>query len=207
MRAFGKTRAIPIWVAPHRHASPPRTRIIPKDRPFGHAANIAIDLADLAVRVSALARKAAEASHGGNLPAPSTRAERAQDAADDAVLAQIARSILKGRQRRARYINPELLGEPVWDLMLDLFVNRVEGRRVPTTSACVASGVAPTTALRWLSVLEREKLVRRSTAPDDQRLVLVELTDKGFHAIREYLTEGIGKEEVPLPDAILDEVG
>ena len=62
----------------------------------------------------------------------------------------LAREFYAGRRRRARYLSVDLFGEPTWDILLDLYVAAREGRRVPTTSACIGAHVPPTTALRWL---------------------------------------------------------
>ena len=108
-------------------------------------------------------------------------------AADDADLARLARAIHRQRAARARFIPVDLLGEPGWDLLLDLFASRVEERPVMVTSAIIASGVPATTALRWIGNLENEHLVERSADPTDARRQLLGLTRKGLRRMRRTL--------------------
>jgi DNA-binding PadR family transcriptional regulator len=95
-----------------------------------------------------------------------------------------ARECYAGRRRRARYLNADLFGEPTWDILLDLYVAAREGRRVPTTSACIGAHVPPTTALRWLRILEMRGLVDREDDGRDGRRTFVRLTERG-HAVME----------------------
>lgn len=120
----------------------------------------------------------------------------------DGVIAAIALSIHRARRRRARYLNNDLLGEPAWDILLDLFVNMVRGTRVSSTSLCHAAGVPTTTATRAIRRLEAEGLVRRHSAPDDKRLTLVELTSTGYKLMRSYICDGVLKDEMPLPEGV-----
>jgi DNA-binding PadR family transcriptional regulator len=72
-------------------------------------------------------------------------------------------------------------------MLLDLFVSQFRGRRVPTTSACIAAEVPATTALRWLDVLEQHDLVKRSGTENDGRVRYVSLTAKGYRAVEAIL--------------------
>ena len=42
-----------------------------------------------------------------------------------------------------------LFADPAWDIMLDLFAARIEGKDITVSSAGIAACVPPTTALRW----------------------------------------------------------
>lgn len=66
---------------------------------------------------------------------------------------------------------------PAWDMMLDLYQARIEGKRISITSACIGGACPPTTGLRWLQALENQKLVKREADPNDGRRQVVELTD------------------------------
>lgn len=92
-------------------------------------------------------------------------------------LASIARQVYRQRLNRKKFFGNNLLGEPVWDIMVDLFIQHLEGRRVPITSACLASQVPASTALRHISVLEENEMVRRVASNRDNRVTYVELTD------------------------------
>jgi len=99
----------------------------------------------------------------------------------------LAREFYSGRRRRARYLSADLFGEPTWDILLDLYVAAREGRRVPTTSACIGAHVPPTTALRWLRILEMRGLVDREEDGRDGRRTFVRLTARGHTAMESFL--------------------
>ncbi|KUR74360.1 winged helix DNA-binding protein [Novosphingobium sp. FSW06-99] len=99
----------------------------------------------------------------------------------------LAREFYAGRRRRARYLSVDLFGEPTWDILLDLYVAAREGRRVPTTSACIGAHVPPTTALRWLRILEMRALVEREDDGRDGRRTFVRLTDRGSAVMEAFL--------------------
>ena len=87
------------------------------------------------------------------------------------------------RKRAAIFGNPDLFGEPAWDILLDLYIAQAEGKQVSVSSACIGSAAPPTTGLRWLGVLADEGLVVREADPEDHRRVLVRLTPSGQAAM------------------------
>lgn len=91
----------------------------------------------------------------------------------------MARTIYRERASRRGVIDPALLGEPAWDILLDLFASETEGRAISVSSACIASGVPPTTALRHLAKLESSGLAIRVPAEGDRRRWNIGLTDEG----------------------------
>jgi hypothetical protein len=133
---------------------------------------------------------------------------RTRDSADaprslgfsDDKLATIATSIYRTRQQRARYFDAALFGEPAWDMLLDLFIARVRGARVSTTSLCLAAKVPQATGLRWVGELVKAGLARRYRAPDDARLKLVEISNEGFRLMRRCVGDGVTRFEMPIPD-------
>lgn len=90
------------------------------------------------------------------------------------------------RKRVAIFGNPELFGEPAWDILLDLYIAQAEGKPVSVSSACIGSAAPPTTGLRWLGVLAEEGLVVRENDADDHRRVLVRLTRAGITAMERF---------------------
>ena len=79
----------------------------------------------------------------------------------DEKLATIAMSIYRARRRRSKFFEASLFAEPAWDMLLDLFVACVRGRKVSVTSLCRAAEVSDATGLRWIDMLEGKSLVRR----------------------------------------------
>jgi hypothetical protein len=90
------------------------------------------------------------------------------------------------RKRQAIFGNPNLFGEPAWDILLDLFIAQGEGKSVSVSSACIGSAAPATTGLRWLGVLADEGLVLRENDAEDHRRVLVRLTPAGTEAMERF---------------------
>lgn len=110
---------------------------------------------------------------------------RARDSDEsDQKLAILARGILRARRERSRHFSSEIFSEPAWDMLLDLFVNSVEGKRVSTTSLCIASGSPATTGLRWISILEQESLIHRTHEKVDKRFTYVSLSKEGYIQVK-----------------------
>ncbi|PKP89931.1 MAG: transcriptional regulator [Alphaproteobacteria bacterium HGW-Alphaproteobacteria-14] len=91
------------------------------------------------------------------------------------------------RKRAAIFGNPELFGEPAWDILLDLFIAQAEDKPVSVSSACIGSAAPATTGLRWLGVLADEGLIVRENDAGDNRRVLVRLSHTGVKAMERFL--------------------
>ena len=105
---------------------------------------------------------------------------------------RLVRKIIQQRQLRARFFDGELFADPAWDMLLDLAAARVEHARVSVTSLCIASGVPPTTALRWIAQLTEAGLFERVEDETDRRRAFIQLTDKACDAMARYFDE-LGK--------------
>lgn len=57
------------------------------------------------------------------------------------------------------------------------------------TSLCIASGVPPTTALRWISQLTEGGLLERVEDEADRRRAFIALSDKAAEAMARYFHE------------------
>lgn len=104
-------------------------------------------------------------------------------------LALKAQVLARQRGKRSDYVPPSLLGEPAWDMLLELFMQFAGGAKVSTTSLCLAARVPASTALRHIGQMEEHGLVRRSPSAFDRRVTFVELTDRGVLAIGGYLEQ------------------
>ena len=102
---------------------------------------------------------------------------------------RLVRRLIQMRQMRARFMDGTLFADPAWDMLLDLTAARVEHARVSVTSLCIASGVPPTTALRWISQLTDAGLFRRVEDDTDRRRAFIELSDKAADAMARYFDE------------------
>ena len=101
----------------------------------------------------------------------------------------LIREIVKLRQDRGNYFGAELLANPAWDILLDLSIARAEHRRVSVTSLCIAAGVPPTTALRWIGKMVEQNLLIREADSEDSRRVFVSLSDHSARGVAKYFNE------------------
>lgn len=104
-------------------------------------------------------------------------------------LAQSAMRMRRVARQRTQHISSEFLGEPYWEMLLELFIQFAGGAKVSTKSLCIASGVPDTTALRMIGNLEDACLIDRSASPVDRRVTLVGLTRQGVVAVGSILLE------------------
>ncbi|HEX7709646.1 MAG TPA: MarR family transcriptional regulator [Sphingomonadaceae bacterium] len=101
-----------------------------------------------------------------------------------------ARKAYENRRMRDRVFgDPELFGEPAWDILLDLADAEAAGERLQVTSVCIGSCVPTSTALRWVKVLEDRGLVHREHDPIDARRTFVRLTRHGAERMQRYFAE------------------
>lgn len=99
---------------------------------------------------------------------------------------RLVRQIIRQRQMRARFFDGELFADPAWDILLDLTAARAEHERVSVTSLCIASGVPPTTALRWISQMTEAGLLERVEDEQDKRRAFIALSDNAADAMARY---------------------
>jgi DNA-binding MarR family transcriptional regulator len=102
---------------------------------------------------------------------------------------RLIRRIIRQRQLRAKYIEGNLFADPAWDILLDLTASRAEHVRVSVSSLCIAAGVPPTTALRWITQMTEAGLLERVEDEADRRRAFIALTDKTSDAIARYFAE------------------
>jgi len=102
---------------------------------------------------------------------------------------RLVRRIVRQRQLRARFFDGDLFGDPAWDMLLDLTAARAEHSRVSVTSLCIASGVPPTTALRWIAQMTEAGLFQRVEDETDRRRAFIALTDRAADAMARYFAE------------------
>ena len=195
-----------ILVAPSR-----AERVIALARALPQAGNRVRELSDedrlallrLTEQVGQIAQKLEQLSAGPG-PAESQAAAfrfeqtaQADDATDRLIRAarpslpdpRLMRRIIRQRQLRARFFEGDLFADPAWDMLLDLTAARAEHLRVSVTSLCIASGVPPTTALRWIGQMTDAGLLQRAEDEADRRRAFVTLTDKAADAMARLFAE------------------
>ena len=110
---------------------------------------------------------------------------------------RFAQSLYKSRRARARYFDKNLFGEPIWDMLLDIFVHQSSGLPVLVKTLCLASDVPETTALRYIALLVETGLIARKNDERDRRRTFLSLTPSGEAAIRQCLIEMFGLIRAP----------
>lgn len=114
---------------------------------------------------------------------PGYRGEHANEPEPDP---RTIRATIRARRLRDQHFTPELFADPAWDMLLDLYAARLEGRRVSVSSLCIAASVPPTTALRWIGTMHDAQLFGREPDPTDKRRAHITLTDRAAAAMRGY---------------------
>lgn len=96
------------------------------------------------------------------------------------------REILRQRRNRDRFFDAELFADPAWDILLELYAAELGQLRISVGSVCNGSSVPPTTALRWINLLERKGLIQRRADPRDARRVFLSLSSSALQAMESY---------------------
>lgn len=102
----------------------------------------------------------------------------------------LVRKVLRARRRRYQFFSEELFADPAWDILLELYAAQLAQRRISVGAVCVGAAVPGTTALRWISALEKRGLVARHDDPYDGRRVYLRLTATGLCSMDGYFVEG-----------------
>ena len=129
---------------------------------------------------------------------------RARNVPSHEELCALACRIYDARREREKLLGSKLFGEPGWDMILALYCLPARGEELSISALALASGSAPTTALRWQQVLLEEGLIERADDSDDKRRVFVRLTPKGRNVLEDYLLWLHHVEDRPVgPKAVL----
>jgi len=102
-------------------------------------------------------------------------------------LQNFANRLMKDRQIRSKYFDAQILNGPAWDILIDLAAAGLQGRPVPTSSACASTQAPFSTALRHVNQLVEAGLVKRTVDPGDKRRTLLELEPEALEQMSRYL--------------------
>ena len=102
---------------------------------------------------------------------------------------KLIRQIIRQRCLRSEFLGGDWFADPAWDILLDLTAAAAENKRVSVSSLCHASGVPPTTALRWISQMVDGGLLVRVDDPVDRRRSFIELSDVATRKMARYFAE------------------
>lgn len=102
-------------------------------------------------------------------------------------LGRVAKALIAARSLRADHLPGDSLGEPVWDVLLGLYVAYADQVTLNITTAVRSSRVPATTAIRWIDHLVVNGLVCRTAVACDRRSSNVCLSPKGITAMETIL--------------------
>jgi DNA-binding MarR family transcriptional regulator len=136
------------------------------------AAAIARQVADMAQGLAALADKLV------GQPQPSSSADVAE-----ADCIAFLEGQFRIRRLRARHLPGLSLGEPAWDILLDLAVAHYWRRETSVTSLCIAADVPSTTALRWINGMTKAGLIVRRPCQRDGRRSFLGISADSYQAM------------------------
>lgn len=92
---------------------------------------------------------------------------------------EVCRLLISMRDIVGATLGFEVCPNPIWDMLLDLYLARFEHREVYLWPLCIASHCPLSTAHRKVLFMERRGLVVRSKIGRDRRRINVAMTDRG----------------------------
>lgn len=93
------------------------------------------------------------------------------------------------RALRSQYVPLELLNDPAWEMLLELFHAELRKRRVTASILCKAARVSASTGKRWIDVLICRDLCAPITGADDLDRMFMQLSEQGSAVMRGYFTD------------------
>lgn len=96
------------------------------------------------------------------------------------------KTLIRTRRMRATYFEEDLFFDPTWSMLIDMYHSKLNGERLSVSDVCLGSGVASTTALRYIALLEERGYVERVADPKDKRRVFLHLTPTAVTRLRGY---------------------
>ncbi len=148
------------------------------------AVTIARQVADMAQGLAALADRLV-----GQPPAPA----EAQISEADCVA--FLESQFRVRRLRGRHLPGLALGEPAWDMLLDLSVALYWRRETSVTSLCIAADVPSTTALRWINSMTKAGLIVRRPCQRDGRRSFLAISPDTYRAMLALAADALRAEQ------------
>lgn len=94
--------------------------------------------------------------------------------------------ILAARRARETYFGPGIFADPGWDILLHLYLAKLQGKTPSLALLSEISEVPPSTTMRWVDTLDRGGWVKRKPDQVDRRCINVELSDRGIATLQTY---------------------
>jgi hypothetical protein len=122
---------------------------------------------------------------------PSEKGEGGDTASIEQFFGAMAAKEHKDRGDRFLFLDEDLFCEAPWDILLKLYASQVNGKPLSITSACSASRIPSTTAMRWIQILRQRGLVSYEAEALDPDKSSLALTDSGMEAMNRYFAHRV----------------
>ena len=93
------------------------------------------------------------------------------------------------RRARHRHLPTDIFSNPSYDMLLDLYENKLSGGTISLTSLATVPGVPMSTAVRRIEELEERGYCKRHADRSDKRRFLMEITDAGAAIVEKMLSD------------------
>lgn len=93
---------------------------------------------------------------------------------------------IRAWRERSLYIPGELLSDPAWGMLLNLFSAEIRHEQWTLSRLAKASGISTAAARRWVTAFEIGELATRAPNPHDSGNDFICLTQKGGLALGRY---------------------
>lgn len=116
--------------------------------------------------------------------------KQASNMQSDVNYLRLSKTLVKMRQ--AIDTNTAFTGvfsDPAFGIILDLFVSHLIRKSVSVTDTAISGNIPPTTALRWLAVLEGRGFIERRRDITDNRRSFISLTPNGLEQVQNLLDQ------------------
>jgi len=101
--------------------------------------------------------------------------------------AALLRKLIRAESTRSMAIGGKALGDPAWNILLDLILASLEDRKVAVSSACIVAGVATTTALRLITRMVDDGVLMRVPDENDGRRHFLAIEPTVEQALKNYI--------------------
>jgi DNA-binding MarR family transcriptional regulator len=98
----------------------------------------------------------------------------------------IVEATIRMRRERSSQFPADWFSDPAWDILLFLFECHLKGAKSTVGEVGAGTDNRPTTAIRWLDIIEAAGMLDRHRCLTDTRRVFVFLNEKGVSAMRLY---------------------
>lgn len=99
----------------------------------------------------------------------------------------LAHALLDGQRSRTSQLSGLRFSDPLWDMILEIYVAATQGRQFKVLELCAVSGSSTATALRYLKMLENNGYTTRHVDDSDTRSYIIVMQPSLRAAVDEWL--------------------